>query len=156
MPYGRFAMQFGIILWRIYWSPAALALNSPTAHFSEARALQHVQKLAGEIGERQVSAAFAAKRHHLGKVALMHESVSFQVSTPALDTAAQYIKASAEQLAQQASDRHDLEVQVCMSCPVDLQTCSTFLAYSKPCWRLLQTSFQRTRGMWHSNKAAIA
>ena len=32
---------------------------------------------------------------------------------PALDTAAQYIKDSAEQLAQQAADRHDLHIQVC-------------------------------------------
>ena len=35
------------------------------------------------------------------------------MSTPALDTAAQYIKNSAEQLAQQAADRHDLHIQVC-------------------------------------------
>ena len=47
-------LQFGLILWRIYWTPSALPLATPARQFSEARALQHVQKLAGDIGERQV------------------------------------------------------------------------------------------------------
>ena len=61
-------MQFGMILWRIYWTPAPLALDTSARQFSEARAVQHVYKLAGEIGERQVTVAYAARSHHDGEV----------------------------------------------------------------------------------------
>ena len=61
-------MQFGMILWRIYWTPAPLALDTSARQFSEARALQHVQKLAGEIGERQVSVAGVARPPLNGEV----------------------------------------------------------------------------------------
>ena len=51
----RVAVQFGLILWRIYWTPAPLTMDASARLFSEERALQHAQKLAGEIGERQVA-----------------------------------------------------------------------------------------------------
>lgn len=60
-------MQFGVILWRIYWTPTPLALDTSARQFSEARALQHVQKLAGDIGERQVTVACAARPPHDGE-----------------------------------------------------------------------------------------
>ncbi len=49
-------LQFALILWRIYWTPTPLPISSAPTLFSEDRALRHVNKLAGEIGERQVRA----------------------------------------------------------------------------------------------------
>ena len=49
-------LQFALILWRIYWTPTPLPVSSAPSLFSEDRALRHVHKLAGEIGERQVRA----------------------------------------------------------------------------------------------------
>ncbi len=49
-------LQFALILWRIYWTPTPLPASSAPFLFSEDRALRHVHKLAGEIGERQVRA----------------------------------------------------------------------------------------------------
>ena len=54
-------MQFGMVLWRIYWTPVPLDLETSASRFSEARALRHVQRLAGDIGERQVTVARAAR-----------------------------------------------------------------------------------------------
>lgn len=61
-------MQFGMVLWRIYWTPVPLHLETSASRFSEARALRHVQTLAGEIGERQVSVASAARPNLDGDV----------------------------------------------------------------------------------------
>lgn len=47
-------MQFGMVLWRTYWTPVPLDLETSASRFSEARALRHVQVLANDIGERQV------------------------------------------------------------------------------------------------------
>lgn len=49
-------LQYALILWRIYWTPTPLPVTCAPSLFSEARALQHVHTLAGEIGERQVRA----------------------------------------------------------------------------------------------------
>ena len=85
-------------------------MNASARHFSEERALQHAQKLAGEIGERQVY--LPSTGAHPASSTCAATDLYFQVSTPALDTATRYIKDTADQLVEQASQRQDLQVQV--------------------------------------------
>ncbi|KAL0027903.1 hypothetical protein WJX79_001663 [Trebouxia sp. C0005] len=82
-----FGLMFALILWRIYWTPTPLPISSAPTLFSEERALRHVNMLAGEIGERQVS-------------------------TPALDLSAHFLLQTGQHLVQQAEGRNDLLVQV--------------------------------------------
>ena len=74
-------MQFGMVFCRIYWTPAPLAVETSARQFSEARALQHVHVLAGEIGERQVTHACAA-RPHLPWRGVVQQGVVFRFRRP--------------------------------------------------------------------------
>lgn len=76
----------------------------------------HVQELAGQIGERLVRHSPNLTATHFTQHAKLlcdcKVIPSVQVSTESIDIAAEYLLRATEKLAQQASHRNDLLVQV--------------------------------------------